>query len=226
MFYICQFIGAAMHFGSAQRLSVVKNKFSLSHFIPHCLLIHYGWCVSSKYSRFITNNPFFFFLNFSLLPLINTLWSSLLLVFRIQSFEFWFLYFFIFHFVKVLFVYNWTIRFLICIYNVFRFNPSTFNFLFFCFFLVKIFMAFNFILQIKFIIFVFSMIILISIWSLFNNNNNNDNSSNNNNNNNNRRIVVLIKILIIVVVIIVIMTIVVTTTTTIIIVMMIVVIVV
>jgi len=51
--------------------------------------------------------------------------------------------FFSFFFVKVLFVFNLTLWFLICIYNIFRFNPSTFNFLFFCLFFCQSFYGFQ-----------------------------------------------------------------------------------
>ena len=129
---------------------VVKNSHPSFQIIPRRLLFHYRGHMHFK-SGYITSDLFFL----SFISLSNPCKCTMIfffLLFQIQTFEFWLLFLVIFSLVEVLFVFNLTIG----IYKVFQFDPFTFNFLIFCLcYFIKVFMACNLILQIKFMIFVF-----------------------------------------------------------------------
>jgi len=132
-----------------------------SHFILCRLLFLYEWCVSSYDDLFITSDHFPpSFLSYTekstLVFIIIDISNLLILVFIFDFLSFFLL-------LKYFFQFNPSI--LICIYNIFRFDHSTFDFLFFSF--VKVFMVLNFILQIKFMIFLFSIVIIISNLSFY-----------------------------------------------------------
>ena len=92
-------------------LLLVKNRFLSCHFILCCFPFHYRWHVSSKCGRFIPNYPFF--------PSFLSLTSKIYYgphcywYFIFGLFSFYFCVFVIFLLVKVLFVFNLTLKFYI-----------------------------------------------------------------------------------------------------------------
>jgi len=109
------------------------------HLISYCLLFHYKWHMLFKCGRFIDGGLFFPSLHLSSTPI--KLRCSLLLVFQIQTFLILIYVFSLFSFlIKFYFFFQFNIWFLICIYNIFRFGYSTFNFLFFSFTLLSKFL--------------------------------------------------------------------------------------
>ena len=83
-----------------------ENIFMSAYFILCHLLFLFGWCMEAYDCWW----PFFLFSFLSLTPR-NALWSSLFLVFQIQSFKFWLFIFILFPFIKVLFIFNLILQF-------------------------------------------------------------------------------------------------------------------
>ena len=143
------------------RLPVVENFIMLSHFVLHCILFLYGWCVLSKGDRFIASCPFFSPPSF-LSPTQEMHYSpSFYCFFIFDPFSFDCLFLSLFPFVKVLLFVNLILQFLFVYIIFFGLVLLLLISYFVPFPLCQSFYAFNFILQINSIIFVFSIIINI-----------------------------------------------------------------
>jgi len=145
--------------------------------IIHCLILLY--VVSPS---FIVSACHIKMINLSLVALsflapfislsINERYTMVLIfiAFQVQSFLLWLFIFVLFssYYNFIIFQFNHSIIIYIYIYNIFLFDPSIFYFLFCLFSLFfQSFYAFNFILEVKFMIFVFLITIKILIWSFF-----------------------------------------------------------
>jgi hypothetical protein len=101
-------------------------------------------------------------------PSKMTVYSSLYLMFQIQSLFFWFWFWFFCYFLKVLFVFNFFRQFQFDIYYFFQFGPYFFYFQFDIKWqlglFVKVLLVFNFIHQSKFMVLYFSIWLF---WFLF-----------------------------------------------------------
>jgi hypothetical protein len=87
----------------------IKYIISMCHLICWYLLFQIRWRESTVMGRFLTRMIFFLFL-FPLLPLKNSDWSSLLLIFQLQSLFFWYLIFVLDPFVKNLYLFNFILQ--------------------------------------------------------------------------------------------------------------------
>jgi hypothetical protein len=154
---------------------VVENYFPPSYFVLHRVLFLYGQRVSSKGGQFIIGNPFSFVLpviylscmeRCTIVSIFIAFLDSVLLVLIVYFCSFFLLKFYDFQF-------NHSI--LISIYNIFRFGPSTFDFLFCSFFLLSKFLCFQFYPSSQFYDFYFfnnnknfnSVILLLISWFFF-----------------------------------------------------------
>jgi len=136
-----------VHFGQrVQHFLVVEIFFLWSHFVLRCVLFCYGRCVSSKGDWFIVGCPSFFPLYFSLLHGKMHYDPYFYCLFRCNPFNFDCL-FLSFSLMLKFIICQFSPLILICIYNIFHFGHSTFDFLFCLFFLLSKFLCFHFYLS-------------------------------------------------------------------------------
>jgi hypothetical protein len=118
---------------------MVKNKLLPHHLISRCLLFIISGTCCLNVAGLLT-------MAFSFSPFISLSYpykTTMFIVIGISDlnlFSFDLCIFIIFFFDKILFFFQFNIWFLICIYNIFRFGHSTFNFLFFSFTLLSKFL--------------------------------------------------------------------------------------